>query len=162
MRPSGMLRGASLSACSKGSFMSRDIALTRPVQRSVRTGPGFTAHRLMPYLPYWLASALVRFWPAALHAPGPISQYDSFRSEEHTSELQSHHDIVCRLLLEKEKSKEEIDEGIKKAQLAYEIATNSLFKDVSGYSFPNYERELKTHVDLEALKEFTERFLQHE
>src|SRR5437773_5634836 len=24
-----------------------------------------------------------------------------FRSEEHTSELQSHHDLVCRLLLEK-------------------------------------------------------------
>src|SRR5471032_3029915 len=26
------------------------------------------------------------------------------RSEEHTSELQSHHDIVCRLLLEKKKN----------------------------------------------------------
>ena len=25
------------------------------------------------------------------------------RSEEHTSELQSHHDLVCRLLLEKKK-----------------------------------------------------------
>jgi len=24
------------------------------------------------------------------------------RSEEHTSELQSHHDLVCRLLLEKQ------------------------------------------------------------
>src|SRR5947207_8683103 len=30
---------------------------------------------------------------------GPI-----FRSEEHTSELQSHSDLVCRLLLEKKKS----------------------------------------------------------
>src|SRR6266540_6160930 len=28
-----------------------------------------------------------------------------WRSEEHTSELQSHHDIVCRLLLEKKKKK---------------------------------------------------------
>ena len=27
------------------------------------------------------------------------------RSEEHTYELQSHHDIVCRLLLEKKKKK---------------------------------------------------------
>src|SRR5437773_3780457 len=27
----------------------------------------------------------------------------SVRSEEHTSELQSHHDLVCRLLLEKKK-----------------------------------------------------------
>src|SRR5437773_3429008 len=32
---------------------------------------------------------------ASLRAP-PIA-----RSEEHTSELQSHHDLVCRLLLEK-------------------------------------------------------------
>src|SRR5262245_39754826 len=71
--------------------------------------------------------------------------------------------IYKRAIVEQdiEQSKEEIDEGIRKAQLAYEIATNSLFKDVSGYSFPSYERELKTDVDLEALKEFTERFLQH-
>src|SRR5574343_748703 len=27
------------------------------------------------------------------------------RSEEHTSEIQSHHDLVCRLLLEKKKKK---------------------------------------------------------
>src|SRR5437773_9404342 len=27
------------------------------------------------------------------------------RSEDHTSELQSHHDLVCRLLLEKKKKK---------------------------------------------------------
>src|SRR5437667_4669875 len=31
------------------------------------------------------------------------------RSEEHTSELQSHHDLVCRLLLEKKKNKRPID-----------------------------------------------------
>src|SRR5437588_5447994 len=30
------------------------------------------------------------------------------RSEEHTSELQSHSDLVCRLLLEKKKKKEQI------------------------------------------------------
>src|SRR5437667_8260460 len=29
------------------------------------------------------------------------------RSEEHTSELQSHHDLVCRLLLEKKKNNRE-------------------------------------------------------
>src|SRR5437773_6547849 len=34
------------------------------------------------------------------HKPGRVIRgYD--RSEEHTSELQSHHDLVCRLLLEK-------------------------------------------------------------
>src|SRR5438132_10003176 len=31
---------------------------------------------------------------------------DRHRSEEHTSELQSHSDLVCRLLLEKKKKKE--------------------------------------------------------
>src|SRR5437667_2809554 len=36
---------------------------------------------------------------SAVHACG------SLRSEEHTSELQSHHDLVCRLLLEKKKFK---------------------------------------------------------
>src|SRR5437773_9655626 len=34
------------------------------------------------------------------------------RSEEHTSELQSHHDLVCRLLLEKKKLKTELDVAI--------------------------------------------------
>src|SRR5215204_5299648 len=36
---------------------------------------------------------------------GPVSA----RSEEHTSELQSHSDLVCRLLLEKKKSKDFLD-----------------------------------------------------
>src|SRR5438034_3525677 len=31
---------------------------------------------------------------------------EQIRSEEHTSELQSHSDLVCRLLLEKKKKKE--------------------------------------------------------
>src|SRR5437773_9045654 len=31
------------------------------------------------------------------------SHHSVKRSEEHTSELQSHHDLVCRLLLEKKK-----------------------------------------------------------
>src|SRR5260370_15683162 len=32
-------------------------------------------------------------------------QVESFRSEEHTSELQSHLNLVCRLLLEKKKQR---------------------------------------------------------
>src|SRR5437667_7133764 len=32
------------------------------------------------------------------------SPCQTLRSEEHTSELQSHHDLVCRLLLEKKKN----------------------------------------------------------
>src|SRR5438132_10793193 len=34
------------------------------------------------------------------------------RSEEHTSELQSHSDLVCRLLLEKKKKKEEMHQHL--------------------------------------------------
>src|SRR2546427_6064411 len=34
---------------------------------------------------------------------GPVEQRDEFRSEEHTSELQSQSNLVCRLLLEKKK-----------------------------------------------------------
>src|SRR5688572_32721958 len=34
-----------------------------------------------------------------------VKQYAPFRSEEHTSELQSQSNLVCRLLLEKKKNK---------------------------------------------------------
>src|SRR5699024_11286572 len=34
-----------------------------------------------------------------------VSEYTTTRSEEHTSELQSRFDLVCRLLLEKKKRK---------------------------------------------------------
>src|SRR5438034_8854391 len=37
----------------------------------------------------------------APHAPGTVGAETPKRSEEHTSELQSHSDLVCRLLLEK-------------------------------------------------------------
>src|SRR5438105_6282685 len=39
--------------------------------------------------------------PAVIHAESSVS-----RSEEHTSELQSRVDLVCRLLLEKKKKKQ--------------------------------------------------------
>src|SRR5438132_10884330 len=38
------------------------------------------------------------------------------RSEEHTSELQSHSDLVCRLLLEKKKTKNKPKHGIKSVE----------------------------------------------
>src|SRR5690349_22141431 len=42
-------------------------------------------------------SALISAWTAA------DAKIDNVRSEEHTSELQSRRDLVCRLLLEKKK-----------------------------------------------------------
>src|SRR5438034_5448372 len=52
--------------------------------------------------------------PLLLAGPGPVlaarapprgRRLSVARSEEHTSELQSHSDLVCRLLLEKKKKK---------------------------------------------------------
>src|SRR5690242_21469442 len=40
-----------------------------------------------------------------VHQQIPSGLYGSIRSEEHTSELQSHVNLVCRLLLEKKKKK---------------------------------------------------------
>src|SRR5438874_7205474 len=40
---------------------------------------------------------------AAAHDGAPLRDADQRRSEEHTSELQSRRDLVCRLLLEKKK-----------------------------------------------------------
>src|SRR5438034_4001551 len=38
------------------------------------------------------------------------------RSEEHTSELQSHSDLVCRLLLEKKKTEKQIAKPLRKEE----------------------------------------------
>src|SRR5438270_10239284 len=45
--------------------------------------------------------------PSSTHAPGmrAAARIEAARSEEHTSELQSQSNLVCRLLLEKKKKK---------------------------------------------------------
>src|SRR5438034_373099 len=59
-----------------------------------------------PYLVHPLEVALIlaemKIDPAAIVA-GLLHDSVEDRSEEHTSELQSHSDLVCRLLLEKKK-----------------------------------------------------------
>jgi len=56
-------------------------------------------------------------------------------------------------------TKEEIDEAVARAQHAYEIATQSLFRDVSSYSFDHYRRELKSDLTLADVQRFSERFM---
>ncbi len=56
-------------------------------------------------------------------------------------------------------TQQEINEAVKRAKQAYEIATQSLFRDVSSYSFDNYRRELASDLTLNDLSKFTERFL---
>src|SRR6266540_5604031 len=49
-------------------------------------------------------SATIAFRPSDSAAVCRSVSAPTERSEEHTSELQSHHDIVCRLLIEKKKA----------------------------------------------------------
>jgi len=70
--------------------------------------------------------------------------------------------IYQRALVEGNLNKEtqkEIQEAVVRARRAYEIATTSLFRDVSSYSFDSYRRELATELTLADLQEFTDRFL---
>src|SRR5436190_7503868 len=63
-------------------------------------------HRWFTGLFEGFVAALDRNDPSA--AAGPfLEDIRRVRSEEHTSELQSHSDLVCRLLLEKKKTKKE-------------------------------------------------------
>src|SRR5437667_7796137 len=61
------------------------------------------------------ARVVPRAWSLARTRGGPRRTGSaSSRSEEHTSELQSHHDLVCRLLLEKKKMKKYQDGKVKR------------------------------------------------
>src|SRR5437667_8962587 len=51
----------------------------------------------------------VNMTPLAPRSLRTMSCTPADRSEEHTSELQSHHDLVCRLLLEKKKKNSNTD-----------------------------------------------------
>jgi hypothetical protein len=70
--------------------------------------------------------------------------------------------IYRRALVEGDLNKQtqkEIAEAVQRAKKAYEIATQSLFRDVSSYSFDNYRRELASELTLSDLQGFSERFL---
>src|SRR5260221_5376683 len=60
--------------------------------------------------PCWRSSARSRAWRRTCRLVGQrASSRSSRRSEEHTSELQSHSDLVCRLLLEKKKTGRDLE-----------------------------------------------------
>src|SRR5690349_23879566 len=67
--------------------------LFRSLRRALRRGGRPRPHRRSPRALDALAAEAARVHVAAL----------AHRSEEHTSELQSRRDLVCRLLLEKKK-----------------------------------------------------------
>src|SRR5437773_8010753 len=122
-----MWRRASAGPSVYSAPMVASVARSRPsmeglAARAVRTAsfgcsPIATAPRIAPFERMWRViwrvstSATRGMRAAASHsARAPVDrQFDGCteRSEEHTSELQSHHDLVCRLLLEKKKKSEE-------------------------------------------------------
>lgn len=74
-------------------------------------------------------------------------------------------EIYKRALVEgtlNKQTKEEIQEAVRRSQKAYEIATQSLFRDVSSYSFDKYKRELASPVSLKDLEDFTLKYLARE
>src|SRR3954467_3049615 len=78
---------------------------------------------LFPYTTLFRSDA--DFAKQPLLAKGYIGQQRLLRSEEHTSELQSHDNLVCRLLLEKKKHKNKNNKNIKIAPLVYLAETDS-------------------------------------
>src|SRR5260370_40016648 len=89
-----------------GIYHDRDHTGTHPffflmIRRPPRSTlfPYTTLFRSISFLPTPLAESLLLLeWPKQ----SPLR----IRSEEHTSELQSHLNLVCRLLLEKKKKNE--------------------------------------------------------
>jgi superfamily II DNA or RNA helicase len=74
-------------------------------------------------------------------------------------------EIYKRALVEgtlNKQSKEEIRQAVERAQEAYQIATTSLFKDISSYSFDSYQRDLASPIGLKDLEDFTLEFLSRE
>src|SRR5438034_10816267 len=62
-------------------------------------------------LPIWSTLMSGTSLCASQYSNGPNQNFFGpfeYRSEEHTSELQSHSDLVCRLLLEKKKKKKKM------------------------------------------------------
>src|SRR6266540_7235086 len=77
-------------------FFFNDTATTEIYTLSLHDALPISARRGTRGIPRWRAPPEDRAAARGWRSP---------RSEEHTSELQSHHDLVCRLLLEKKKNK---------------------------------------------------------
>src|SRR5947207_8759000 len=61
---------------------------------------------LFPYTTLFRSCSFMVGLMYAITGSAPVTALFSGRSEEHTSELQSHSDLVCRLLLEKKNTGE--------------------------------------------------------
>src|SRR2546430_9469381 len=117
------------SACMKSCWVSTSQKMTRGMARNLfedmgtcqqldaqtqqtrrRTEVNSASEQVFRWLTSVFPGASVRLAIALPTASAPLllrhssSAWDTVRSEEHTSELQSQSNLVCRLLLEKKKS----------------------------------------------------------
>src|SRR5437773_5506199 len=91
---------------------SNTLSSTHPAPTAIST---LSLHDALP-ISYGRRTRPSLSWRRPLHRTTPMRRGPSAsptsahrrRSEEHTSELQSHHDLVCRLLLEKKKLDQDI------------------------------------------------------
>src|SRR5699024_11881905 len=92
--------GNSILICSPSNF-STDIAgsIAEPSSRFKFRFHFLPSSHLCPIVPF--GATISPLFSSS------ITGFQSARSEEHTSELQSRFDLVCRLLLEKKKTKNE-------------------------------------------------------
>src|SRR5438132_8197445 len=71
--------------------------------------PARPSRSFLPATPAWWCCAIWMAWMwTSLPSQSCAPPWMCRRSEEHTSELQSHSDLVCRLLLEKKKKDRQI------------------------------------------------------
>src|SRR5947207_10873993 len=83
-----------LAIITKNRLVTRDIDVLRELAKFNAVAVNLSVTSLDPNLQRVLEP----------RTSSPLARLDAIkRSEEHTSELQSHSDIVCRLLLEKKK-----------------------------------------------------------
>src|SRR6266496_700696 len=94
-------RYSNVACSSRSSPAGRRSATPSPAKRSIAIFPGCAAARSIARSP--------QAWRRKARHPRR-----SRRSEEHTSELQSRRDLVCRLLLEKKKKENRKESNKKK------------------------------------------------
>src|SRR4051812_49918005 len=82
-------------------FRSPEAAIRRFLAKELQKGGLERKETVAPLVYAWDALTFERL------APDSDDYRSAGRSEEHTSELQSHVNLVCRLLLEKKKKKTE-------------------------------------------------------
>src|SRR5690242_21592122 len=86
-------------------FRSGFRTATRPITATVGGSPGPDCHSGGRVHPNPDSRAAIPSEPLGARRADTLRDRQPSRSEEHTSELQSHVNLVCRLLLEKKKKK---------------------------------------------------------